>query len=67
MRLLLSENDMVFCPPQFIHRIPAVRMWTMDEWNHLYPTLPIWKEDCSQRIKDTYPVDCLYTPDLLVL
>ena len=67
MRLLISEKNLAFSPPQFVHRIPAVRMWTIDEWNLLYPILPIWKDGCSKRLNGPHPVDCLYTPNLLVV
>ena len=70
MRLLISETDLSFYrgfQPQYVHRLCAVRMWTVDEWNTLYPTLPIGREDCLQRIKRTDHIDCLYTPDLVLI
>lgn len=71
MKLMLSQEDLVFCrglKPRFIHRIPAVRMWTIDEWNILHPSVHIWKHDCLQRIKNLDGhVDLLWAPDLLVL
>ena len=70
MKLLISEKDLFFYKsfkPQFIHRIPAVRMWTIDEWNTLHPTIYIWKHDCIQRIQYTKHIDCLFTPDLMII
>lgn len=70
MRLLISEKDLLFyrnVKPYFIHRIPVVRMWTIDEWNSLYPTIPIWKDDCVQRVQSIRHLDYLYTPDLMIV
>lgn len=70
MKLMTLERDIFFYKnfkPQFIHRIPAVRMWTIDEWNTLHPTIYIWKEDCIQRIQYTKDMDCLFTPDLIIV
>lgn len=70
MKLLILERDVFFYKsfkPQFIHRIPAVRMWTIDEWNTLHPTIYIWKHDCIQRIQYTKHIDCLFTPDLIIV
>lgn len=70
MRLLTSEKQLLYyqgCKPHFVHRIPAVHMWTIDEWNLLYPTIFIWKHDGSQRIGYTNYLDYLFTPDLVVV
>lgn len=68
MKLILTEKEMFFynhIKPQFIHRIPALRMWTIDEWNTLNPTLYIWKTDGLTKIKLTPDHEILYTPDLV--
>lgn len=72
MRLILSEKDLFFyndtIKPQFIHRIPAVRMWTIDEWNILHPHVHIKKEDNYKRLAHSpnNKLDLLYTPELVV-
>lgn len=72
MRLMISDRDLFFyhaIKPQFIHRIPAVRMWSIDEWNLLYPHLPIKKDDGYKRLCSTsFPIslDFFYTPNLAV-
>ena len=68
MRLIVSPDDMAFfnAKPIFVRRIPAVRMWTIDEWNTLYPGLVIPNEDGLKTIRHRKWVDMIQTPDLLV-
>lgn len=72
MRLVISERDYFFynvMKPQFIHRIPALRMWTIGEWNLLYPEIPIKKDDVYKSITHSTKgdnLDYLYTPHLVL-
>lgn len=71
MKLITSEEELVFyrgAKPRFVHRIPSLRMWTIDEWNILHPSIYIWKDECFQRLSDkNNGVDFLWTPDLVLL
>lgn len=69
LKLMINDDDICFynnMKPRFIHRIPAVRMWTIDEWNILYPNHYIWKTDCLKRLGTLTGTDPLWTPDLVV-
>lgn len=72
MKLIVSDADLFFynnLKPVFIHRIPSVRMWTIEEWNDLYPSsFYIWKQDFVQRINSSRlkKIDFLWTPDLVL-
>lgn len=68
MRLIISEDELLSYKntrPQFIHRTPSARMWTIEEWNLLYPDVYIWKDDCIQRIRHPTHLDVLWLPDLV--
>lgn len=68
MRLMVSPEDMSFfnARPVFVRRIPALRMWTIDEWNACHPALAIPNEDGLKTIRKREWVDMLHTPDLAV-
>ena len=69
MRLIISEDDLFFyrgIKPHFVHRIPSLRMWTIDEWNTLHPDIPIFKYDCLRRIQHPINLDVLWSPDLVL-
>lgn len=69
MKLLINDDDIYFynnMKPCFIHRIPAVRMWTIDEWNTLYPNYAISKTDCLKRLGLLCGTDPLWTPDVVI-
>lgn len=68
MRLVVSPRDMTYfnSKPIFVRRIPALRMWTIDEWNATYPDLAIPDEDGLKTIRKREWVDMLHTPDLAV-
>lgn len=68
MKLIISEKDLYFyniIKPQFIHRIPALKMWTIEEWNITYPTISIEKEDGLTRFYYKGH-NTLFTPDLIM-
>jgi len=73
MKLIVADADLFFyndSKPRFVHRIQSVRMWTIDEWNNLYPSsFYIWKNDLLQRINTDRlkGVDFLWVPDLVVV
>lgn len=69
MRLITSERDMMFynnMKPHFIRRIPALRVWSVDEWNIDYPEFFIYKEDRFITLMCSPPKDVLQTPHLLL-
>lgn len=69
MRLVITPQDMDFYKtrmPRFLHRIPALRMWTMEEWNLLHPDIPVRVEDGLRRLVHNPPVDLLHTPNLVL-
>jgi len=71
MKLIVSGADLYFYnkyKPQFVRRIPSVRMWSIEEWNNLCPSsFYIWKDDFLQRINTDRlkSVDYLWVPDLV--
>lgn len=68
MRLVVSPHDLTYHhgKPIFVRRIPALRMWTVDEWNTSYPGIAVPNEDGLKTIKKREWVDMLHTPDLAV-
>lgn len=70
MRLLIVEKDLFFyknMKPYFVHRIPALRMWTVEEWNTLHPTIYIWKDAGIQQLVSLRLTNLMYTPDLMIV
>lgn len=69
MRLIISESDMFFyniLRPKFVHRIPSLRMWTIDEWNISYPNIMIQEDAGMKRLVNLPMMDTLYTPTLVL-
>lgn len=70
MRLVLSEKDMFFYNnfrSRFVHRIPSLRMWTIDEWNTIYPDAEIDADDCLKKlINHRTTMDIMHTPSLVL-
>lgn len=69
MRLIISEKDMYFyntVKPRYTHRIPAMRLWTMEEWNLMHPEVPLRPEDGLKRIVSTTKCDPMFTPGLAI-
>lgn len=70
MRLIISTEDIVFynnIPQYFVHRIPALRMWTIEEWNMNYPEIRIQTEDGLRRLlPHNFPSDPMFIPSLVL-
>lgn len=69
MRIIHSSTDIFFygaVKPRFSKRIPSLRMWSIDEWNVMYPKLYIQEEEGLLRYsKPKGGMDILLTPDLI--
>lgn len=68
MKLAISEKDIYFydtIKPRYTHRIPAMRLWTMEEWNLIHPDIQLRPEDGMKRI-DRTTCDPMFTPGLAI-
>lgn len=69
MRLIISEKDMYFyntMKPRYTHRIPAMRLWSMEEWNLMHPDIPLRADTGMKRIVQSPTHDPMFTPGLVI-